>query len=110
MTATDPVQAVAEAMEAHVTGYSMRDGGYTHSCRCGWSASGRDSSARAREHRITALVAAARPPIAAETLREAAGSLYGDERANGDHWHPLSVASWLRECADRIEREGQDDE
>lgn len=36
-------------------------------------------------------------------LREAADSLYGDERANGDHWHPLSVASWLRERADAEE-------
>ena len=42
--------------------------------------------------------------VAAKTLREAADEVYGDERAAGQHWHPLSAASWLRDRADRIER------
>lgn len=36
-----------------------------------------------------------------ETLREAADEVYGDNGPN----HPLSVASWLRQRADRLEKE-----
>lgn len=45
----------------------------------------------------------------ASALRMAANALYGDDRANGKHSHPLSVASWLRELADRIEAGGDDE-
>lgn len=41
--------------------------------------------------------------VKAEALREAAGAVYGDERAEGPHGHPLSIATWLRERAARIE-------
>lgn len=44
--------------------------------------------------------------IAAKALRDAAEEFYGDDRAAGPYSHPLSGASWLRECADHIEREG----
>ena len=47
--------------------------------------------------------------LRAGALRMAANALYGDDRANGKHGHPLSVASWLRDLADRIEREGGSD-
>lgn len=47
--------------------------------------------------------------VAAKTLREAANEVYGDERAAGQHWHPLSAASWLRDRAARIEA-GESDE
>ena len=40
--------------------------------------------------------------VAAKALRDAADEVYGDERAAGQHWHPLSAASWLRERADQI--------
>lgn len=40
--------------------------------------------------------------VAAKVLREVADEVYGDERATGQHWHPLSAASWLRERADQI--------
>ena len=43
--------------------------------------------------------------VAAKALREAAEEVYGDDRAAGPYSHPLSAASWLRERADRIERE-----
>lgn len=43
--------------------------------------------------------------VAARALREAAEEVYGDDRAAGPYSHPLSAASWLRERADRIERE-----
>lgn len=43
--------------------------------------------------------------VKASGLRMAASALYDDDRANGKHGHPLSVASWLRELADRIERD-----
>lgn len=46
----------------------------------------------------------------AQTLRDAADEVYGDERAESEHWHPLSIASWLRERADRVEAEAADTE
>ncbi len=48
-------------------------------------------------------------PLIAQALREAADDVYGDERANGPHAHPLSVATWLRERAGAlITRQGAD--
>ena len=41
--------------------------------------------------------------VAAKALRDAATALYGDDRANGEYSHPLSVASWLRDRAGGIE-------
>lgn len=43
--------------------------------------------------------------VAARALRGAAEEVYGDDRAAGPYSHPLSAASWLRERADRVERE-----
>ena len=37
----------------HVTGYSMRDGGYTYRCgRCTWAASGHEAAVEAQRHRM----------------------------------------------------------
>lgn len=41
--------------------------------------------------------------VAARALREAAADVYGDKRAEGPYSHPLSIADWLRDRADRIE-------
>lgn len=114
MSATDPVQAVAEALAGHPSmesepGYNPWTGGallHQVCAGCGMQlAEGRKSRALGAfgHHLASVAVAAARPLIAAEALREAADNLYGDERANGDHCHPLSVASWLRERADDLE-------
>ena len=48
--------------------------------------------------------------VAAKALREAADEVYGDARFAGQYWHTLSAASWLRERAGHIEREGETDE
>jgi hypothetical protein len=45
------VDAAAAAYAEHVTGYSMRDGGYTYTCRCGWSSAGEDAGSNALKHR-----------------------------------------------------------
>lgn len=42
--------------------------------------------------------------VKAEALREAAADVYGTERAAGYYGHPLSIAGWLRDRADRIAR------
>jgi len=42
--------------------------------------------------------------VAAQALRDAADEVYGDGRARGPHWHPLSIVSWLRARAVAIER------
>lgn len=42
--------------------------------------------------------------VRAGALRMAANTLYDDDRANGRHGHPPSLAGWLRDLADRIER------
>lgn len=52
------------------------------------------------------LIRARDAEVAAQALRDAADEFYGDDRAAGPYRHPLSGASWLRERADRIEREG----
>ena len=41
--------------------------------------------------------------VKAEALRAAAADAYGTERAAGYYGHPLSIAGWLRDRADRIE-------
>ena len=43
----------------------------------------------------------------AAALRMAANTLYDDDRANGRHSHPPSLAGWLRDLADRIEFGGE---
>lgn len=76
--------------------------------------------ARGRENARTSPIAAARAladagllvtpahdaAVAAKALREAADEVYGDARFAGQYWHTLSAASWLRERAGHIEREG----
>ncbi|SJN43333.1 hypothetical protein FM104_12570 [Microbacterium esteraromaticum] len=57
-TEADVIAAAAVHAE-HVTGYSMRDGGYTYRCgRCTWAASGPDAAVEAQRHRMREALAA----------------------------------------------------
>lgn len=57
-TEADVITAATVHAE-HVTGYSMRDGGYTYSCgRCTWAASGHDAAVEAQRHRMREALAA----------------------------------------------------
>lgn len=53
------VIAAASVHAEHVTGYSMRDGGYNYRCgRCAWAASGPDAAVEAQRHRMREVLAA----------------------------------------------------
>ena len=65
------ILAGASKYAEHVTGYSMRDGGYTYTCRCGWSETGPDAGSGAQKHRMRFALAAARALAALEAAEAA---------------------------------------
>jgi len=48
----DDIHTATVTYAEHVTGYSMRDGGRSYTCRCGWSASSHDAQQKAQTHRM----------------------------------------------------------
>lgn len=54
----DDLTAATAAHAEHVTGYSMKDGGRTYTCRCGWKSDADDAAGKAQRHRMREALAA----------------------------------------------------
>lgn len=74
------VKRAEEVYREHATGYSMRDGGRTYTCRCGEAWSGEDARDEANLHRMGLALTAAGlwRDIAAEIETEVSNDLFGE--------------------------------
>lgn len=97
----DPTEGQIERAEGiyreHVTGYSMRDGGYTYTCRCGETWSGENASTQANHHRMRLALAAAAGVVPRES---------SEDEVHSDPWPACEGCPEMGEEDERCPRHG----